>query len=301
MSTSVFNFTAEDSTEIFYNLCKPSFPIKARGLIIILHGMGEYKERYRYTAQYLCSRGFICTIPDLRGHGESNAENPSISDMISDIHKLHNLIENEYSKLPFYILGHSLGSFIALQYAIKYGTSLNGIILSGTGGISQLKTFAGLFITGLTGGWYKSNKSSLLVNILSFADFNRRIKHPKTFFDWICSDEKVVKEFIENRGQGLSMYSSSFYLDLIELLKEIHSLKNLKKIPDKTSILLISGTEDPVGRYGREVKKIFNSLRSSEKNDVTLKFYKGARHEILNEPLKDEVLDDIQNWLNIRL
>ena len=301
MNSSVLFFKAEDNTEIFYLICKPSFPVKARGLIIILHGMGEYKERYLYTAQSLCSKGFICIIPDLRGHGDSKAQNTSILNIVNDIHILHTLTKSEHPKLPLYILGHSFGSFVTLQYAINYGTSLNGIILSGTGGISQLKTFAGLFIAGLAGGWYKSKKNSLLVNFLSFADFNRRIKHPKTFFDWICSDEKVVEDFIENRGKKLSMYSSSFYLDLIELLKEIHSSKNLKRIPENTSILLISGTEDPVGKYGKEVKKLAGILRTSGNNDITIKFYKGARHEILNEPLKDEVLYDIQDWLNIRL
>lgn len=281
----------------------------AKGIIEIVHGMAEHRQRYDDFCKFLSKHNYIVYIYDQLGHGETalNIESLGYMDdkdnleaMLKDVKKVNEELNNSFNKennLKFYLLGHSMGSFISQRYLQLYNDSINGLILSGT---NYTKSF--LYSLGrpiaktvvlLKGRKHKSK----FLDKMSFGSYNKQIKNNKTDFDWLSLNEENVYNYIKDPYCG-TLFSASYFYDLLKLFKKIN--KGYKKINcDKNlPIYLFSGECDPVGNMGKGVKKLYNQLNKIGFKNLDMKLYKNYRHEMLNEVNKEEVYNNLLVWLD---
>lgn len=281
----------------------PQTEIKA--VLQITHGMKEYIDRYDDFARYLNQFGFYVVGQDHLGHGGSANENSfgffhesqGNECLINDMRALYLKTEAKYPELPYFMLGHSMGSFLTRQYIGHYGRNLDGVIIMGTGQqpLNMIKT-AKRFLSGwirLKGPYYANHH----VDSLLSKAFNHRFEPVKTAADWISKDENEVKKYIEHPWCTFDFTLSSYY-ELCKSLERMNDPKILNAIPKNLPVLLVSGEDDPVGDYGKGVKKVYEQYQKLGIRDVSMHLYPTDRHEILNETDRLAVYQDIWQWLD---
>lgn len=209
---------------------------------------------------------------------------------------MNSLVCKEYPGLPLILLGHSMGSFFARMYAITYPETLQGLILSGTGGPNPLGKI-GVFLTGviekLRGGQYRSK----FINNLAFGAYLKQIEHPNTQYDWISRDETIVKTYAQD-PKCTYIFTVSAFHEMMCTLQAVSTQEWANKVNVKMPILLLSGDKDPVGDYGKGVAIVHDMLQKAGGVDVSMKLYESGRHEMLNEINRDEVYADVLAWCN---
>ena len=277
---------------------------EARGVIQIVHGVAEHIGRYEETAQFFTRHGFIVVGEDHLGHGlttdEANrgffAEKNGWKLVVRDIRKLRRLQGDQTPELPYFLLGHSMGSFLARTYLIDYPRTLTGAIISGTGQEPAPLVLAGKLAAQLEAKRLGSHGLSTLVDTLSLGAYNRKFKPNRTSADWISRDEARVDAYL---ADPLCAYKPTvtMFRDMMGGLQYIAKQSNLDRMYPNTPIYFFSGDEDPVGGMGKGVQKVTAMFRASGCQHVTLRLYQGGRHEMLNEINRQEVLDDLLAWL----
>jgi alpha-beta hydrolase superfamily lysophospholipase len=303
-----FNFVDEEGKKIVYYKWK-SHNSDVKGIVQIAHGMEERAKRYDYFAKRLNKAGYIVYANDHRGHGftAKNKENLGyIADedgfnwMVKDMKQLTDIIKGENPSQPVILVGHSMGSFLSQRYVEKYGNNIDYLILSGTNGKPNRITKLGVLISKHEIRKHGRKHLSTVMEKLGIGGYNKNFFPCRTNADWISSDEKVVDKFIADEYCGFTS-TSSFYYDFIKGLWEIHEKNNLEKIPKQLPIYMFSGDKDPVGNQGKGVISLYNTLIKIGLHDVSYRLYKDGRHEMLNEINKDDVIDDILEWFNMRI
>lgn len=278
---------------------------KPIGILQIIHGMAEYIDRYDDFARFMVKKGFVVVGDDHLGHGDSVGENGTYgyfckkdpaTVLVRDEHRLKKLMEAKYPGVPYYILGHSMGSFIARNYLNRYGSGIQGMIVMGTGNQSKALLSASKVLVGLTGFFCGEKHVAKFINKLAFGTYNRAIEDAKTNVDWLTKDETIVDKYIADERCGFTFTVNGFR-GLFELIYRLQKPKNLTSIPKDIPIFFVSGEEDPVGDYGEGVIGAKNDLVRAGLENVSMKLYPGDRHEILNETDKDIVYQDIYEWL----
>lgn len=278
------------------------------GVVQICHGVAEHISRYDKFAQYLASFGFVVAGNDHLGHGKSISEDTSKGYfgehggwelVVGDIRKLYERLKEQYFSLPIFILGHSMGSFLARTYIIRYHDGPDGVILSGTGQQSSLLLNTGLTVANSIIKSRGTNHKSDFLNGLAFSGYNSRCKPSRTDFDWLTRDTAIVDEYVADADCGF-VSSADLTRDMLMGIKYIASAKNLDRMDKDLPVFFVSGDADPVGEYGKGVLRVYNGFLKAGLSDVTLKLYHGSRHEILNELNKEEVYDDILSWLQTK-
>ncbi len=297
-----FTFTSSDKISKIHGVkWIPEGEVKA--IIQISHGMTEFIERYEDFALYLNSHGFLVVGNDHIGHGKSagNSENFGYFGecdgggiIVNDLHRITVKIRNEYPTLPFFLLGHSMGSFMARRYIINYSGDIDGAIIMGTGNQSALmlgfgRTLTG-FLTNLKGSRYRSS----LVSFLCFSNYNSRV--PKNTGNWQTRDIEILNG-IKDLPETNFTFTVSAFKQMFDTIAYVENEENISKIRKDLPILVISGTADPVGDYGKGVKKCHRAFASCGITDLTLKLIDGARHEIINETDRTDTYKYIKNWL----
>ena len=276
-----------------------------RCVLQIVHGMAEYIERYEEFADYMTQRGFVVTGEDHMGHGESVGkaglygyfcEQDPATVLVRDVHRLKKATQALYPNVPYVILGHSMGSFITRNYMFRYGTGINAAIIMGTGMQPPLVLAASRAVAGIQKAFCGSEHVSRLIDKLAFGNYNKMIPDAKTPMDWLSRDSERVDKYIADPMCGFTFTVNGFST-LFELISRLHNPENLERIPKKLPVLMISGDADPVGDYGKGVRKAYDSLHGVGLENMQLKLYEGARHELLNETNRAEVMSDILEWL----
>jgi len=273
--------------------------IPKKGTIFIIHGMGEHSKRYERVANYLNKNGYQVAMMDHMGHGYNInrlEELGLIRDKFkSSVEELIYSIEKLRDDKPLFILGHSMGSFIT-QILLDRGIDNNGIILSGSGKLSNIVINLGYFISEFL--LLFRNKRDTILNNLLFGRNNIKFLENKRF-SWLTRDEKIVEEYEHDPLCGFIPYTS-YFQGLFYLLKEASKVGNKVKYT-KIPIYIFSGSDDPVGGYGRGTKKLYKFYKKIGYKDVTLKIYTKGRHEMLNEINRYEVYDELLEWLDRRV
>jgi len=274
-------------------------------ILQIAHGMLEYIDRYEEFANKMAELGIVVSGNDHLGHGYSlvNEESRgyfSESDgnkcIIEDMNELNNILKKEYPNVPYFILGHSMGSFLVRQYITIYNNDINGAVIVGTGYQPYILLKFGLIITKLIAvfkGWRYRSK---FVNNLAFGNNNKRFQPSRTNMDWLTRDIKIVDEYIRDKKINF-VFTLNAYCNMFEGMLDLYGKNNLIKIPKQLPIILLSGEQDPVGNFGKDVGKLFESYKQLNIKDITYKVYKDDRHEILNELDRETVYNDIGEWI----
>lgn len=275
-----------------------------KGVVQISHGMAEYSNRYARFALELCKHGYAVFISDHIGHGFSVTDNSMLGffgeengeeTFVEDLKTLTDTIKAEYPNLPFFMLGHGMGSLIARKYTAKYGYLLDGVVYSGTSGnVPALNIGLSLANTLIkqNGPMHRSE----LLDTMAFGAYNRKTEK-RTECDWVSRDEDEVDKFIADELCGYK-YTVSGMKALFTTLKQISSHRWYNTVPLNIPILLVAGTKDPVGDYSKGVNEVYKTLKKTGHTNVSMKLYENARHEILNETNREEVYADIITWLD---
>lgn len=305
MQTTNFTFKSKDGVEIYVYKWEPEENVNIKGALQIAHGMAETAARYEGFAKVLTDNGYIVYINDHRGHGKTAkyienigylAEKDGFEWLVKDMHDLTDIIKKENKNLPVFLLGYSMGSFLTQRYIMLYGNELKGAILYGSNGRQGLMLRLGLMISKIQ---IKMNgvrsKSQILHNII-FKGYNNLFKPNRTEFDWLSRDKEEVDKYIKDPFCG-TVFTCGFYYDFFKGLIEIENKKNLKNVPKELPLYIFSGEKDPVGKSGKGVKRLVETYKVLGIKDITFKLYKDGRHAMLNEINKDEVIEDILEWL----
>lgn len=301
--TTLF-FPSKDGIHTIYATKWQSDDISPIAILQLIHGMAEHIGRYDEFACHMAQKGYIVVGDDHLGHGKSAkeygdygyfCEKNADSVLVSDEHRLKEVMQKKEKELPYFMLGHSMGSLILRNYLIQYGQEIDGAILCGTPNNGSVKVGMARIISGLLKLCGKSREKSAFLDRLVFGSYNKRTEK-RTCFDWTNIDEKVVDEYMNDPQCGF-LFTVNGFDTMFQLSANVNKMSLLKRIPKDLPILLIAGKEDPVGNYGKGVAHVYRQYRQLGIADVELKLYDNSRHEILLEPEKDLVFADICNWL----
>ena len=275
------------------------------GVLQIVHGMQEFIERYDHFARWMADQGFAVVGNDHLGHGASIqseekfgvfADDRPDRAVLSDMRALHRRTHEKYPDVPYFMLGHSMGSFLARQYLCLYGKDLTGAIISGTAYHPEAETVTGMILCRLQArrhGWMY--RSPLLLK-MSTGNFNKRFEPARTPADWLTRDEKVVDTYIADRRTQFTFTLNGYY-GMFRTLHYLTQTENLKRMPKDLPMFFIAGEMDPVGNFGAGVKRVVVQLRSLGMTNIECHLYPNDRHEVLNELNRQEVYDDIWKWM----
>ena len=282
---------------------------EVKAVVQIVHGMVEFVDRYDRIAKLLNAEGVYVVGNDHLGHGASVvseedygyfAEKDGNGCVIGDMQSLRERTEKKYPGIPYFILGHSMGSFLTRQYITEYGEGLSGAIISGTGYQSAATLKAGKAMCRTIAAFKGWRYKSALVNNMALGSYNKKFEPARTANDWLTHDTVVVDAYCANPWNNF-MFTLNAYYNLFKGLEIAEDEQNIQRIPKTLPILIVSGGEDPVGNFGETPVKVAEIYRKCGIQDVECKIYPGDRHEILNELDHDKVDQDLIAWISEKL
>ena len=278
------------------------------GVVQLVHGMAEYIGRYDAFARFLAEHGYVVCGHDHIGHGQSC--DPSLHGklplregkavLVGDVDKLRTLMAERVSpELPYFIFGHSMGSFVVRSYIAGHGEGLAGAIVCGTGFIPPATSSMGQLVAKVVATFKGADSTSGLLDSLSTGGYAKAIKNIRTPLDWLSYDEKNVDDYIADADCGFS-FSAGGIATLTSLTREVCDKVSAARVPKDLPLLYIAGDADPVGDAGKGVQASVQLVKDAGVRDVTCIIYGHMRHEILNEAEHKKVFDDVLAWLEDR-
>ena len=217
-----------------------------------------------------------------------------------DEHRLKKMTQESYPGVPYVILGHSMGSFIARNYLLRYGTGIQGAVICGTGMLSKATLTAGKVVAGIQRVFCGDQHVSRLLDKLAFGTYNKRVESPETNFDWLSRNKENVNRYIDDPLCGFTFTVNGFRT-LFQLIRNLHDKEALARMPKDLPILFIAGEADPVGNYGENVKLVHDSFKELGMERLQLRLYPEERHEIFNEAARRDIYMDVYRWLLQRI
>lgn len=277
--------------------------VTSRAIIQLSHGMCEYIQRYELWARRFVEKGFVVCGNDHLGHGNTAQSKKDLGYMakrggadilVEDTHKMTLLAKEKFAGLPLVLYGHSMGSFVARWYLTRYGEELAGALVSGTAGPGA-PTGLGKKMAHLVGSLRGHHHRSRFLTAMAFGSYNKKFQAEKSLFSWLTRDEAVRATYADDPFCTF-VFTAAGYDTLFSLLGTVSDKKWAHGVPKRLPVLLFAGDMDPVGDYGKGVRKVYERLLAADCN-VRLKLYEGGRHEMHNEMNKDEVFADLIAYL----
>ena len=274
-----------------------------KGIFQAVHGMTEHGGRYEEFLRSLCENGYLCFMHDNLGHGKSVkddselgfiAEKNGSKILVEDCQAVYEAVKDMYPNKKHYLLGHSMGSFITRLYLSKYGRTLSGYIMMGSGAGNPAANM-GLLLTRLIAKFKGSHHISPFIENMAFGGYNKGFTEGEKA--WLSSDKATREKYLKDKYCTFK-FTVSAMNDLIRLNKECNTKKWYRSLPKECPIFIVSGENDPVGEHSKGIKKVYRNLKKQNCYNVNLKLYSGARHEILNDFCREEVIKDIIKFLD---
>ncbi len=271
-------------------------------VVALVHGMAEHSARYDRFAKALNNNNIAVISVDLRGHGKTVlsdvkgyfAKKNGQNIVLDDIRKLIKKAKSAYPCIPVVLFGHSMGSIFARASMMNFGNEFEACILSGvTINKKGLRDIAPLLTKLIS--VFGAKKPSKILDSMTFGAYNNAFKPSRTDFDWLSRDEKEVDKYITDNMCGF-ISTPSLLNDVAKTLLYTLKQKNIADIPKDMKIYIISGKKDPCGSNGFDAKYLYDSYKNAGL-DVKYKIYENARHDLINEANRDDVIDDIINYL----
>lgn len=280
----------------------------------IVHGMVEYIERYRPFAEYLNRQGFVVVGHDHIGHGESvanedewgimHAKHPS-DIMVEDIYSHYKMTKEDYPRIPYFIMGHSMGSYMTrkcLCVKAKEMDGLSGAVIMGTGTEAPATINAGLAVINLLAFFRSDNYRSTFVRDMTYSAPYKQYDCTGATPDnsWLTKDTEIVKKYYSD-PKCTYVFSLGAYRGLVESTKYDNKAENIAKMKKDLPVFFVSGAADPVGNMGKGVQEAYDKFKAAGMKDLSIKLYEGDRHEILNELDRETVYKDIYDWMKSKM
>jgi len=283
-------------------IMSPSHP---KGIVQIVHGMCEHKERYIDFMEFLNQQGYVCIIHDHRGHGKSIQNKDDLGyfyhnghiGIVEDVHQLTLMIKKRYPHLPLYLFGHSMGSLVVRCYLKTYDDVINGLFVCGSPSLNKaakLGMHLASWISKYKGDHYRSS----LIQKIGFDAFNKNFDKdiPNS---WICSDKKVVEQYNQNPLCRFVFTTNGFY-SLFYLMNNTYNLNNWQLKNKNLPIHFVAGSDDPCIVNEKKFNEAVDFLKTCGYMNVTSYLFKNMRHEILNETnykkVYQHILDVLKTW-----
>lgn len=282
---------------------------EVRAVVQISHGMIEMIDRYEDFALFLNEHGYAVIGNDHLGHGQTAGNDADLgyfcprsmsATVVADLHRVTKYARKKYKNKPYFLLGHSMGSFMARRYLMTYGMDLNGAVICGTGSQSYLTLTAGTIVANAIRLVLGDRFRSRLLEWCAFGTYLKRIPNPRTTSDWMTRDTAIV-DFCKGSKYCSFIFTVNGYRTLFDVLLFIQKKQNVDRIPKELPLFFIAGGQDPVGHYGKDVRKVSACYEKAGIEDVSLKIYQEDRHEVLNELDRDQVYRDVLSWLDSKL
>lgn len=290
-----------------HTLEKAYWPVqgKPKAIVQLVHGMAEHIRRYDATAQRLNEAGFAVVGHTHMGHGEHAdvlgyfGPKGGWDVLIEDVHAVRQQTQQEWPDVPYFLLGHSMGSFVVRGYCLKHEKGLAGVILSGTGHYAKPILNAGTLLANVQCLFGMAKKPSHLLLEISSKDNLKSYDDVQTGFDWLSRDREVVQRYINDPLCGFT-FTAAGYRDMFGGLMRLYPEK-LGAMEKNIPVYLLSGDQDPVGANGAGVERVAQEIRDAGVKNVSVKLYPEGRHEMFNELNKEEVWNDLIAWLDGQL
>ena len=277
-------------------------------MVQIVHGIAEFVERYDAFARYLNDLGFLVVAEDHMGHGQSiNADgiqgyfHGGWNAAVEDTYRLMCDTMAEYPGVPYVLFGHSMGSFMARTILCRYPDSgITAAIICGTGWQPTVAMPAVIKLMETVCSKIGETNPSDKLQKLIFGSYNSRIEHPRTEYDWLSRDKQIVDAYIAHPLCGFTA-SCGLLRDMMKGIYFIQQKQNLLKMKKDLPVHFIAGGEDPVGSFGKGIHKCVAEFKKAGMTEVSSRIYPLCRHEILNEINKEEIFEDVGQWIEKQL
>lgn len=278
---------------------------ETRGIVLVLHGMAEHAARYHQLSAFLAERGYVTVVYNQRGHGPETpgeqlgyfADKGGWQLLVEDAERVRVHLTETFPGMPFALFGHSMGSFVARTYALRYPQALGALVLSGTGWHPRALCFFGGSLAKLACAMGKGKQPAHLLHRMAFTANNRRMRPARTALDWLSRDTAQVDAYMADPLCGFPLANAG-YRDMFAGLLELTKRDRFLVLPKALPVMIISGKEDAVGAWGKGPEVIARQYRDAGLEDVRLNLYEGARHELLNEVNRAQVMADLTDWLD---
>ncbi len=288
MRSSQFSLRRDDGIELAVHAWLPERP---RAALQIAHGAAEHAMRYARAAERLARAGYAVYANDHRGHGataRSGAELGALAECggferaVADLAALNAELRARHPGLPVALLGHSLGSFLVQQYLCEHGATLDAAVLSGSTRLAALPELPA--------------PAPGAPAIDPFALLNAPFEPSRTPFDWLSRDPEEVDRYCSDPRCGFAL-SAATLAELARLPERLYAPERLARIPRELPLYLFAGDRDPVNQALAGLEALVECYRAAGLRRLELRAYPGGRHEMLNETNRDEVMDDLAQWL----
>ena len=294
--------SADGKTRVHACLWRPE-GVACKAIVQISHGMCEYVQRYDHWARRFCEQGYIVCGNDHLGHGLTAPDEDELGYthptsgaeyIVEDLHTFSSIMRAEFPGLPLILYGHSMGSFAARAYLTRYGDELAAALISGTAG-PDLPAGLGIRVANAVGRMKGDHHRSKLITGIAFGSYNARFREEDDVLSWLCKDREVRDNYRKDCYTAF-IFTVTGYHTMFSLLREVSHKKWADAVPKTLPILLFAGDQDPVGGYGKGVKKVYERMLDAGCN-VRLRLYEGGRHEMHWEPEQDGVFADLIAFL----
>ncbi|MBR5637464.1 MAG: alpha/beta fold hydrolase [Pseudobutyrivibrio sp.] len=304
-----YTFNSADGHSVIH--CRKWIPDgEPVAVLQLVHGMLEYIERYDEFATFLAEKGYVVVGHDHIGHGHSVASDEELGvmtgkhpsdDMVEDIYTHYSMTRKAYPSLKYFILGHSMGSYMLRKFlSVKaaYIEAMSGAIIMGTGQEPAATCTAGLAVISILSFFRGKNYRSKLVQNMSYSKPYKQYDCYGNDYgnSWLTKDVRAVEKYY-NDPYCTFMFTVNAYKGLAEAVKYDGTAECVSKMRTSMPLLVVSGDSDPVGNLGEGTTQVAEAFKRAGIKDVALKLYKGDRHEILHEMDKEQVFEDLYQWL----
>jgi len=277
---------------------------EAKGIFHIVHGMTEHIARYDALMRDLATAGYIACGYDNLGHGKTARDRGELGYiakrngweyLVRDVAVFSSAVRESYGKaLPYFLMGHSMGSFI-VRLAAARQTDIQKLIVMGTGGPNPAAG-AGLALIAINKRLFGDKHISPFIEKVAFGGYNKRFTDTEAPNPWLTTDLSVRERYKDDPYCRFK-FTVSAMGDLIRLTKNANAAAWYKSLPKALPVLLVSGKDDVVGDLGKGVLTVKKNLEKAGV-PVTCRLYEGARHEILNDFTYEAVKNDILAFLD---
>lgn len=305
-----YTLTMPDNQDLFmYRWSQPNANSKPRAIVHISHGMAEHAARYRPFAEALTAQGFVVFANDHRGHGQTVQDEDDLGHfadengwdkVVEDQRRVCESIKQEFPDTPLIYFAHSMGSFIGQAFLIKYSHLVDLAVLSSSNGsLGPIRLFAlGVLKTELKRIGPRGR--SPIADELSFKAFNKAFKPNRTEQDWLSRDRDQVDKYIKDPLCGFRC-TVQLWHDLMIGMGENMRPENVARVRNSLPICLLCGMSDPSNKGLRGVGRLAKAYEQAGLSDIEIKAYAGGRHEMLNETNREQVVEELIDWMNHRL